>query len=137
MSTVFADTFYWAALLNPRDSLHNEAVAVGESLKGTPVVTTDEVLIEFLTFFAGSGPRVRRRAAAFVRSLFLDPQVDVKEQNRRSFLAGLERYEARLDKGYSLTDCISMNVMRTEGLTEVLTNDEHFAQEGYHALFRA
>ncbi len=58
-------------------------------------------------------------------------------QSHESFLAGLKLYEARLDKGYSLTDCISMNTMKAEGLTEVLTNDEHFAQEGFRALFRA
>lgn len=137
MSAVFADTFYWAALLNPRDSLHREAVSRGESLKETRIVTTDEVLIEFLTFFSGSGPRVRWRAAALVRNIFSDPRISVVEQSRQSFLAGLERYEARLDKGYSLTDCISMNVMKAEGLTDILTNDEHFTQEGYRALFRA
>ena len=45
-------------------------------------------------------------------------------------------YEARPDKGYSLTDCISMQTMRQEGLSEVLTNDRHFEQEGFRALFR-
>jgi len=45
-------------------------------------------------------------------------------------------YEARPDKGYSLTDCISMQTMRREGITEVLTDDRHFEQEGFHALFR-
>jgi predicted nucleic acid-binding protein len=45
-------------------------------------------------------------------------------------------YPARLDKGYSLTDCISMNVMRRDGLSEVLTNDEHFTQEGFRCLLR-
>jgi predicted nucleic acid-binding protein len=38
--------------------------------------------------------------------------------------------------GYSLTDCISMQTMRREALTEVLTNDRHFEQEGFRALFR-
>ena len=28
-----------------------------------------------------------------------------------------------------------MQVMRQEGLTEVLTNDRHFTQEGFHILF--
>jgi predicted nucleic acid-binding protein len=44
-------------------------------------------------------------------------------------------YEQRPDKAYSLTDCISMQVMRREGLTEVLTNDHHFIQEGFRVLF--
>jgi uncharacterized protein len=44
-------------------------------------------------------------------------------------------YKDRPDKEYSLTDCISMQVMRREGLTEVLTNDHHFTQEGFRILF--
>jgi hypothetical protein len=28
-----------------------------------------------------------------------------------------------------------MQVMRREGLTDVLTNDRHFTQEGFHILF--
>ncbi len=39
-----------------------------------------------------------------------------------------------LDKAYSLTDCISMNAMRERGLTDILTNDHHFTQEGFHIL---
>jgi predicted nucleic acid-binding protein len=52
------------------------------------------------------------------------------------FMGGFEMYRARPDKGYSLTDCISMQTMRREGLTEVLTNDRHFEQEGFRALVR-
>jgi predicted nucleic acid-binding protein len=54
-----------------------------------------------------------------------------------TFMAGLELYHARPDKQYSLIDCISMEIMRREGLTDVLTNDRHFEQEGFRALFRA
>ena len=52
------------------------------------------------------------------------------------FLRGLELYERRADKAYSLVDCISMNSMRDEGITEILTSDHHFAQEGYTVLLR-
>ena len=52
-----------------------------------------------------------------------------------SFLAGLALYKARADKGYSLTDCISMTAMRERNITEVLTHDRHFAQEGFTLLF--
>jgi predicted nucleic acid-binding protein len=45
-------------------------------------------------------------------------------------------YEQRPDKYYGLTDCISMNVMRRHGLTEVLTYDRHFEQEGVQLLCR-
>jgi predicted nucleic acid-binding protein len=43
-------------------------------------------------------------------------------------------YQERSDKADSLTDGISMNVMRREGLIEVLANDEAFAQEGLAGL---
>jgi predicted nucleic acid-binding protein len=48
---------------------------------------------------------------------------------------GLKLYQQRLDKGYSLTDCISMNTMRKSGITEVLTHDLHFTQEGFIIVF--
>jgi predicted nucleic acid-binding protein len=34
------------------------------------------------------------------------------------------------------TDCISIEVMRREGLSDVLTNDAHFAQEGFVCALR-
>jgi len=46
----------------------------------------------------------------------------------------LALYEARLDKEYSLTDCISMAAMRQEGIIEILTRDGHFTQEGFIIL---
>jgi predicted nucleic acid-binding protein len=62
--------------------------------------------------------------------------VRIVAQTPDSFRAGLELYRARPDKGYSLTDCISMQTMRREGITDVLTNDAHFEQEGFHAVLR-
>ncbi len=49
-------------------------------------------------------------------------------------MKGFELYNARLDKGYSLTDCVSMNVMREQNISEILTNDDHFEQEGFQIL---
>ena len=57
-------------------------------------------------------------------------------QSRESFLAGLRLYEQRNDKGYSLVDCISMTTMRRQGISEVLTNDRHFIQEGFSVVLR-
>jgi len=48
----------------------------------------------------------------------------------------LTHCESRPDKEYSLTDCLSMLTMRREGMTEVLTNDHHFTQEGFQILFQ-
>jgi len=95
--SVFADTFFWVAVTNPEDSRYRDAGAFDRVLAGTAVITTDEVLVEFLTFFSG-GPWLRKRAAATVMSLFSDPAVRVIPQSRESFLAGLELYRSRPDK---------------------------------------
>ncbi len=137
MKAVFADTFYWIALTNPAD-LHSEvALRFDDLLSGGHVTTTEEVLTELLTFFAGDS-WLRNRAVETVRELLSDDAVRIIPQSHEyeSFLSGFDLYASRPDKGYSLTDCISMQTMRREGLTDVLTNDKHFEQEGFRALFR-
>ena len=106
------------------------------SLSPDKIITTDEVLCEYLAFFAGARPALREEAGRVVAGLMDDPDVRVLPQSRQSFFAGLQLYRDRPDKGYSLVDCISMETMRREGLNEVLTNDRHFEQEGFRALFR-
>ena len=101
------------------------------------LITTDEVLDEYLAFFSSARPSVRVKAGNMVARLLKNSHVLVVPQSRESFLSGLDLYRARPDKGYSLTDCVSMQTMRKEGLSEILTNDRHFEQEGFQALFRA
>jgi predicted nucleic acid-binding protein len=134
MRRVFADAVYWIARISPRDQWHAQAVALGPSLRRATLVTTDEVLDEVLAHFRGFGPTTRLRVVQIVRTMLTTPSVEVIPQSRDSFLAGLALYEARPDKGYSLTDCISMETMRQQGLAEILTHDTHFAQEGFIVL---
>ena len=136
MNSVFADTFYWAALTDVRDPANSRALTISRSLAPDTIVTTDEVLAEYLTFFAGARTSIRDLAGRNVAALLNSLEVRVFPQSRETFLAGLQLYRARPDKGYSLVDCISMQTMRREGLTAVLTNDKHFEQEGFHALLR-
>jgi predicted nucleic acid-binding protein len=132
---LFADAFYWVALLNPGDAFHAPVTSFSRSLGSASLVTTDEVLTEVLNWFARSGPYWRGKAAALIHALRSDANVDVLPQTRADFDAALALYAARPDKAYSLTDCRSMLALRTLGLTEVLTNDHHFTQEGYTVLF--
>jgi len=128
---VFADTFYWIALLNPRDAFHQRVL----DHPPRTIVTTDEVLSEFLTYCA-SNPVLRTAAALIVVDILADSDVQVIPQSRASFLSGVDLYRSRPDKGYSLADCISMMTMGQAGLDEVFTNDRHFEQEGFRPLFR-
>jgi predicted nucleic acid-binding protein len=135
VSRIFADTFYWITLTNRRDSAHQAVMQFTATLAPRSVVTSDEVLTEFLAYCA-SDQALRAVAGLAVSRLVNDPDIRIVPQSRNSFLEGLALYNARPDKGYSLTDCITMQTMRREKLTEVLTNDRHFEQEGFRALFR-
>lgn len=106
----------------------------GQHTALTSLVTTDEVLSEFLAFFAARGMYWRREAVKVVRKICNHSQIEVIPQSRASFLSGLALYENRLDKDFSLADCISMAVMRERGISEVLTHDHHFEQEGFTLL---
>lgn len=55
-------------------------------------------------------------------------------QTPELFDAGLELYHRRPDKGYSLTDCMSMAICTEQKIEQVLTHDRHFAQEGFEIL---
>ena len=77
---------------------------------------------------------MRMKVSAFVREILLDVRVKVIARNETTFLEALELYESRLDKGYSLVDCISMNVCRQFNINEILTHDRHFEQDGFKIL---
>jgi uncharacterized protein len=134
MKRVFADAHYWVAIINDQDQSHEAAKAISRTLQGATIFTTEEALTEALAFFSERGPHLRRLTTATVRSLATDPMIRIVPQSHQSFLTGLALYEGRPDKGYSLTDCISMLVMRQEGITEILTHDNHFTQEGFITL---
>jgi len=132
---VFADTLYWMAVAKPRDSWHQVAKYVRETLGEVYIITTDKVLTEFLSALSKS-TYLRSEAAKMVRAILSNPNIRVIPQTRESFFAGLDTFEKRADKEYSLVDCISMNTMKAESLTRALTNDHHFEQEGFTVLLK-
>ena len=136
MPEVFADTFYWIALLNPVDRWHQQARAFSQTNPELSLVTTDAVLTEILNYFSEAGLRMRQAAATLCDQTMLHANTVVLPQTREVFASGFNLYKARPDKGYSLTDCISMIEMRERNIGDVLTNDRHFTQEGFNLLFR-
>ena len=111
MKTVFADSHYWITIVKPGDSWAESAKAARSSLGEALIVTTDEVLTEFLAALS-KGEHMRKQAVKMARAILENPNVKVIPQTRDSFLKGITFYENRSDKEYSLTDCISMNVMK-------------------------
>jgi predicted nucleic acid-binding protein len=136
MRRVFADTLYWVAVAKPNDAYARAAREARQAVGPCVIVTTDEVLSEFVTALAKAGPTLRQRAVEVVKDLLDSKSVRVLAQSRDSFLLALDRFSRRPDKGYSLTDCSSMNAMDAEDIKDVLTHDHHFEQEGYNILIR-
>ena len=72
------------ALTNSADSRYQDAVAIDSTIADATILTTDEVLTEFLTYFAEDA-WLRNRAARTVQELLKDPDVLVVPQSRESF----------------------------------------------------
>ena len=129
---VFADTWYYVALLDERDQHHEQAKEHANQLTHGQV-TTRWVLAEV----ANALCRVRTRSAGirFLRRLESLRWVRVIANSDALFERGRLLYEQRPDKEWSLTDCISFATMGREGIREALTNDHHFSQAGFIATF--
>ena len=136
MRTVFVDTGYWVASVNPRDQLHNKAQEVGAQLGPCSLVTSDMILTEVLNMFAEKGEHLRGVAVQTILAIMSDPRVEVVPQTRRLFQDAFDLYRNRLDQGWSLTDCASFVIMKGRGITEALRPDRHFVQFGFRALLR-
>jgi predicted nucleic acid-binding protein len=96
---LFADTFYWVALIFPRDSSHARVRSFSSTLGLARLVTTDEVLTEVLNHLCHFGAVWRAKAAALVHDVRSNPNCDVLTQSRANFDAALALYEARPARG--------------------------------------
>ena len=65
-----------------------------------------------------------------------DPLFEVVGYVPSVYQGGFDLFANRLDKAWSLTDCISFHVMSVRGLTEALTADHHFEQAGFRTIFK-
>lgn len=133
MTAVFADTFYFLALLNVGDEAHADADRFATDDSRT-LLTTAWVLTEVADGLAQTAGR------RIVERLFHDLESDSKSEvvppEPALWRRGVELYARRPDKGWSLTDCISFVVMTDHGVTDALTADHHFEQAGFKALLK-
>ena len=114
--------------------MHQTAINALSAVEGAELLTTDAVLTEVLNYYAERGDYFRREALRIVKNLMTRDDSNLIYHGKYLFHLALERFEDRQDKGYSLTDCMSMIVMGSDGLQEVLTSDQHFRQAGFTIL---
>jgi predicted nucleic acid-binding protein len=132
MNAVFADTFYFLALINDRDAMHARALQFAD--RSCRLVTTAWLLTEVGD--ALSAPENRPTFLELLDTLQTSPDARIIGATDELFQRGLELYRRRMDKEWSLTDCISFVVMADEHLAEALTGDRHFEQAGFAPLLK-
>ena len=132
MKTIFADPFYFVALVSKRDEAHARVAAFEKGSER--LVTTAWVLTEVANTLSARASR-----SGFV-SVFAelrdDPDTVIVPPTQNLFERGVALYAERPDKDWSLTDCMSFVVMREMDISEALTGDRHFEQAGLTALLR-
>ena len=133
MTTAFADTFYFLALLDAREARHLKAAAASRDPQ-LQLVTTEWVLAEFGDAYCH--PQDRADFVALYRALAHHSRVKIIPADTRLFQRGVDFFAQRPDKEWSLTDCLSFLAMREEGITQALTGDRHFEQAGFVALLK-
>jgi len=127
--TYFVDAWFFIGAFDRRDAHHQRVMRLQARLRNVPLVTHTAIFHEVLAYFAEEGALARKGAVRGLREALVD--IEVITPDRSLFLRALDRYAARPDKEYSLTDCLSMVVMEERGIREVLTNDHHFSQAGF------
>ena len=130
---ILIDTGYLLALVQVRDELHERAVRWAQATT-TTLLITDYVIWE--TINALSQPTDRAKGHLLLDHLHSASEYRLVAATPELTQAGLQLHSERLDKAWSLTDCISFIVMHDRGLTQALAHDHHFEQAGFEALLR-
>lgn len=133
---VLVDTGFVVALLDPSDGLNARALNVAQGLaaKAVPLVTTDAIVLEIANYFS-RGP-LRTECLDWLDVIRAAPGWEVLPLERALLRRGETRYRRFSDKAWSLTDCISMEIMIERRLRDAATHDVHFEQAGFRALLR-
>ncbi|MEH2180648.1 type II toxin-antitoxin system VapC family toxin [Nostoc sp.] len=110
---------------------HQKAVEFLDSVSRS--LTHSYVLAEFITL-----AQVRRfprtEALQFIIDLLENPDIETVWVYELLYQEAVKLLMARQDKTYSLCDAVSFVLMRQRGVTEALTTDRHFEQEGFRRL---
>ncbi|HEV7297805.1 MAG TPA: PIN domain-containing protein [Tepidisphaeraceae bacterium] len=130
---IFADAFYYFALLNPADPFHERAARLTDRID-VEIVTTHYVLLEVADGLAQARNRIVFRR--LMETLTVNRKARVIAADAELFEAATHLFFRRQDKDWSLTDCTSFLVMERLKITDALTADHHFEQAGFRALLK-
>ena len=125
------DTSGLLCLHNRAEPLHTDAQTLYHAARMR--VTHSYVLAEFVAL-AHARRLPRMAALTFVSDLVENPDIETVWVDEALHRAAMSLLMARPDKTYSLCDAVSFVLMRQRYVTEALTTDHHFEQEGFQRL---
>ena len=124
----------WYSFFDEKDFRHPDASA---TVKAANVrLPTSYVLAEFIPLCQTRGLN-RKKTLEFVETIIVNPLIEILWIEENLHGQAFTLLQKRLDKTYSLCDTVSFVVMRERSLTEALTTDKHFKQEGFIKLLKS
>ena len=130
---IFLDTSGLLILADTADKRHSAALELCH-VAGF-LLTHNYVLCEFVAL-AHARRLPSRKSLEFLLNLQKDPMVNKHWVDEDLHAAGMLLLRRRKDKQYSLCDAVSFVLMKDKGLSEALTTDHHFEQEGFIRLLK-
>jgi uncharacterized protein len=130
----FVDTGFIIALAAPRDHYHACAQRLAQTIEVNQIklLVTEAVILEIGA--ALSKVEYRSDALQLIESLYEDESIQVLACTPDLLQRALQLFKQRLDKDWSLCDCVSFVTMADYGISHALTTDHHFEQAGFIAL---
>lgn len=128
---ILLDTSGLLSCHSGRESGHDDALTLFAA--AGPKLTHDLVLAEFVAL-AHARRLPRPQALTFLDAVLAHAEVEVVWVDRRLLEEAIALLRTRPDKEYSLCDAVSFVIMRQRGVTEALSTDHHFEQEGFRRL---
>lgn len=126
------DTSGLLCYLHQNEPQHREAVQLLNSASRT-CLTHSYVLAELIAL-ALIRRFPRPAVLAFVMDLLDHPDIETIWVSELLHREAMQLLMDRQDKTYSLCDAVSFVLMRQRRITEALTTDRHFEQEGFVKL---
>ena len=127
------DTSGLFSLYSQEDAHH--ATANEAYQKSRRRITTSYILAEYVALALVRG-LPRAEVLAFSEEVLDDASIEIIWIDEALHRRAVELLRQRQDKTYSLCDAASFVIMREHNMTDALTTDKHFEQEGFTRLLK-
>lgn len=118
-----------------RQELHHQKAVEFLDLPNRLFLTHSYVLAELVALALVRG-FPRSTVLAFSLELIDNPEIEMVWVDEKIHRQAMQLLGNRLDKTYSLCDAVSFVLMQQRKVTEALTTDRHFEQEGFIRLLQ-